>query len=540
MVLIKKALRRFFFGSGAYNLFISKIQLKDIVFVPEETFPGDPALGDNIYHGHFDLRGKKVFFSENPFQKNKKAERDWLDELHSFSWLRHLKAKSGSLARKQARYLIKNWVQNNKNWNEKSWEPYVLAKRISAWLTNIDFLLAEKDDEFSLLLRRNLLKQIKHLISITSKKYFKFFQDNPHTFKHDIRKISIVKGLILGQISFGYEQTKYKNSLDLLEEAIKSNFNNEGVHKTRSPSTQLQVLSDLVTIRESFIMGNKNVPETLEKNIKRIAHSLRFFRSLDGSFATFNGSKKENKTVIDKILNVADGKARARGPTSLFESGFERLTKSNVCVFIDTLSKNEYTCAKSPHSIEISIGKERLIGSCGATNGKSSEWKKVLLSNSANSTLTIDETNAFTGQDKKQYFSSKRYVKNGFDVVECIHHGYLKRFSCICSRTVELEKNGKSIAILDTIHSDKLNTFFIRLHFSPSVKISLSIDKNSALITTKDQGLLFKYSGKAKLFLENSIFVQDSGKIENTSQLVLKGETTNKQTDILWAISKID
>ena len=99
-------------------------------------------------------------------------------------------------------------------------------------------------------------------------------------------------------------------------------------------------------------MGNKNVPETLEKNIKRIAHSLRFFRSLDGSFATFNGSKKENKTVIDKILNVADGKARARGPTSLFESGFERLTKSNVCVFIDTLSKNEYTCAKSPHSVK--------------------------------------------------------------------------------------------------------------------------------------------------------------------------------------------
>ena len=51
--------------------------------------------------------------------------------------------------------------------------------------------------------------------------------------------------------------------------------------------------------------AKKDVPEYLSAQIKKTAHSLRFFRTLDGSLCTFNGSKRETKFVIDKILKCS-------------------------------------------------------------------------------------------------------------------------------------------------------------------------------------------------------------------------------------------
>ena len=51
--------------------------------------------------------------------------------------------------------------------------------------------------------------------------------------------------------------------------------------------------------------------------LQKSSHSLRFFRVLDGTLSVFNGSKRETKFVIDKILNVADGKVRGKGPLTL-------------------------------------------------------------------------------------------------------------------------------------------------------------------------------------------------------------------------------
>ena len=189
--------------------------------------------------------------------------------------------------------------------------------------------------------------------------------------------------------------------------------------------------------------------------------------------------------------------------------------------------------------MEVYLGKNRFLGSCGSSFSKSYEWKKILKSTAAHSALSIEDANAFSGSDFKQKSFTKRYTKNGSELVELIHYGYFNRFSAICFRKVELGNNGKNIAGLDKIESKKLHNFHIRFHFSPDIKISLSLDKKSVVLVMKDQGWRFLYEGQVKLSLDSSIFVEDEGKINSALQIVLSGTTENSQTNILWGFKRI-
>jgi len=535
----KRFFKRILFSTAIYDFFLSRNDLSDILITPDDPWPGDSVIGESIFQGDFNLSSKqKELESQKLLWKINNNSEFWIEEIHTFSWLRHLKAKSGALARKHARKLIIDWLKKNSKWNESTWQLDILARRISSWTTNIGFLLAEKDEVFALALKKNLQKQIKHLNLFTSKKLFELLDKNYSIEISSVKKFKILRGLTLSGVCFEGGESRYKKSIILLKSAIARDFNEDGVHISRLPSTQLAILGDLVTMRDIIMAAKKDVPYFLSSIIKKSSHSLRFFRSLDGTLAIFNGSKRENKLVIDKILNVADGKARAKGPLTLLNSGYVKLQVPEACIIIDSLADNKIF-STTPHAIEVYVGKQRLLGSCGSSFSKNTEWKKTLRSTAGHSTLSLEDTDAFIGADKKQKSYIKRFTKDGSEIIDLIHYGYFSRYGCICSRKIELGNNGKSIAGLDKIDSKKLNKFFIRFHFAPNIKISLSLDKQSAVLLTKDQGWRFLYEGDALLNLDPSIFIEDDGRINNSLQIVLSGETKKTQTSILWGLERI-
>ena len=537
---LRKLAKHLIYGSRIYNYYLSQVNIVDINNIPIDPWPGDPFLGENILQGNFSLAGEKIFSSEKLIWFAHRQNFYWQNEIHSFSWLRHLKAKSGSLARKHARYLILDWINKFGEWEEEVWEPDILSRRVTSWISNLNFLLAEKDKNFSDLIIKSLLKQIKHLTRLSNKKYFNLLEKEFGIDESSVKIIQIVKGLMISLVSFEKNDKAFKRFIKFLEDEVAKNFNEEGVHSSRSPFVQLCVLADLITIRDSLISTNLEVPDFILSIIKKISHATRFFRNQKGTLVMFNGSKTGEKKVIDKILNAADGKARAKGPKSLYKSGFEKLQKEDVCIFIDTLCGEEKMLSTAPHAIEVLIGKYRLLGSCGTFFGKNRSWKKLIQSSTANSSLTIENISPFLNEDKHQASQSKRYNRDGAEVVELTHYGYYHRFSSICRRTIELGNDGNNIAIMDSIHSERLKNFDIRIHFNPGIKVTLSRDKKSALILISDQGWNFVSNGEGKLTLEQSIFIDDEGTQLNTSQLIISGETTNKKTEVLWGLRRIN
>ena len=165
-MIIKKILKRIFLKNSIYNFYLTKSTPVNILITPNDPWPGDPSIGKNISQGDFSFSTKnKELISQKLLWKINNNRDFWQEEIHSFSWLRHLKARSGPLARKHARILILNWLKKNSKWNETAWKLDILARRITSWTTNISFLLAEKDEEFASVLYLSLQKQIKHFLS---------------------------------------------------------------------------------------------------------------------------------------------------------------------------------------------------------------------------------------------------------------------------------------------------------------------------------------------------------------------------------------
>ena len=86
---------------------------------------------------------------------------------------------------------------------KKTWRLDIIARRISSWTTNMSFLfLAEKDEEFSLLLKENLFKQIKHLNTFTTRNSLEKLDKVYEKSVSSIKKFKILRGLILDGICF--------------------------------------------------------------------------------------------------------------------------------------------------------------------------------------------------------------------------------------------------------------------------------------------------------------------------------------------------
>ena len=537
-MIIFRIVKNIFFKTKLYDYYLSKNSIEEISFTPKDIWPGDPVLGDQLVQGYYNLANKKIYSPEETLWQISNTNTFWQSEAHSFSWLRHLKARSGSLARKHARLLILDWLKLYKNYNNKTWELEVLSRRISAWITNFDFLLAEKDKNFSDILLKNLFKQIKFLRNQTNKSYFYFLEKKYGLEESSIKKIKVLRALILSSMCFESQLVRFSNYIKILETELKNNFNIDGMHESKSPSTQLEILGDLVTIREAIVSKQLKSPDFLETIIKKGAHSLKFFRTPAGTLAIFNGSKQETKFLIDKIINQADGQPRGRGPISLSKSGFEKIVCNGIMLIVDTYYNSNKNCSNAPHAIEINLGKNRLLGSCGTIYKKNKSWRESLLSAAAHSSLILENTNPNKNNGSDSSVFSKRYQKNGSEIVFLRHEGYKNKFTATCSRTIEVNRTGKNIAILEEIQAFKLLKFDIRIHLNPKVKVSLSLDKNKALLILDGQGWDFSFQGNVKLLLEPSIFVEDNGKVKQTNQLILHGETLEERTEVLWGFTK--
>ncbi|MCP5815729.1 hypothetical protein NL365_27490, partial [Klebsiella pneumoniae] len=64
----------------------------------------------------------------------------------------------------------------------------------------------------------------------------------------------------------------------------------DGGHVSRNPRVNLDLLLDLLPLRQTYINLGHDVPAKLIPTIDRMYPALRFFRHQDGDLALFNGA----------------------------------------------------------------------------------------------------------------------------------------------------------------------------------------------------------------------------------------------------------
>lgn len=528
------ALRRVL-GSLAYKTPLYDMALRgnipeSLAFLPPDPWPGDVARGRAIIAGNFHACGHSFPLSDLAalWRVDTSLEDPPLEALHSFPFLRDLRSVGSNEARILARNLVSSWIDAHGSWQERTWRPDILARRIATWISLHDFYCASADDAFRAQIFLSLSLQLRHLARAAA--------DCPP----GIPMLGVIKALCFGGLCFPAEEARLVQGLRLLDGELRLQILPDGGHVSRNPSDLLTALLDLIDIRTALRAARRPVPENLDKAIERMTPALRFFRHGDGGFALFNGANTGDKSLIDMVL--AQTNLRPHAVRSMPDSHFERMSMGRTFILEDTGAPPRIPAADGAHastfSFEMSIGKQRLITNCGNTD-LPGEWPKVLRGTAAHSTLVMADINSSSimpGSRKPAQIEIRREDTEDATVITGSHDGYKRPLGTTHTRVLTLTDGGSILAGEDILEGPGGQPFTIRFHLHPDVLASPMTGGDILLRLPSGMGWRFHADGISPT-LEDSVYFGDPDLPLKTRQISLSGTTLHKETRTAWRLT---
>lgn len=521
-----------------------------ILITPPDLRVADPQLAQEFYHGRFALAGRLVETGgHSPFAVEPPTP-EWEKALHGFGWLRHLKSANTELATANARVLVDDWMRlYGKRISGIAWTPEVTAQRIIAWLQHSDLILSDTELSAYRKFMRSLAMQVRYLRTIASA-----MDDGEERLR---ARIALAFAALALPVSPPTARAARRN----LEYELKRQILPDGGHISRNPATILELLADLLPLRQTYASGTESPPKALIEAVERMLPALRFFRHQDGNLALFNGV---GPTMPERIISVlrhdeTGGKPLTYAPYS----GYERLSMGATTVIADTGLPPPVTASRDAHSgclsFEMSSGRQRYIVNSGIDRFGPAEFRPLGRSTAAHSTATINDTSSCRFSHSKGLSSMigtpiiagptsvqrNRVEDSGRQGFVASHDGYVRIFGIYHERRVVLSHNGSVIQGMDHFYrgdsrplkANGRDNIAVRFHIHPSVNISL--DENGLIILSADQDDTWAFSCfEIAPQLEDSIFFAGFRGPVTSKQIVLSFPAS-ELPEVNWQFSRI-
>src|SRR5260370_17098695 len=127
----------------------------------------------------------------------------------------------------------------------------------------------------------------------------------------------------------------------------------DGGHASRDPGAVIEILLELLPLRQAFASRNIAPPQALQNAIDRMMPMLRFFRHSEGTFAHFNGM---GATPADLLLTLlAYDEARGAPFANAPYSGYQRLAAGGAVAIVDTGLAPSIEMSLYPHPGRLSF-----------------------------------------------------------------------------------------------------------------------------------------------------------------------------------------
>jgi uncharacterized heparinase superfamily protein len=522
-----------------------------LLIAPQDLRTGDPTIATEVYAGEFSFAGKVVVTEgHSPFEINPPS-REWSEALLGFGWLRHLRAAGTSIARVNARSLVGDWIAMQGRGHPVAWEPEILTRRIISWLTQAPLILQDADHAFYRTFMRSLSRQVRYL----RRTAFKARDGYP--------RLMAAIALALAGLCIAGETRLLKRGTKRLADELERQILLDGGHIGRNPAVLIELLLDLLPLRQAYDARSVATPPALMNAIDRMMPMLRFFRHGDGTFAQFNGAGPTPADLLATVLAYDD----ARGSPLAYapHSGYQRIEAGTSIVIADTGKPPPYTVSHEAHagclSFEFSHARSRIIVNCGMPAINRKAWQRVARATAAHSTATLNDTSScrFMRETGFSRFSGTPIVAGPTDVrvsrteregamfVRAVHDGYLARYGLLHQRSWLLAKDGSRLDGEDVflpadgkeISRHSRDSFVIRFHLHPNVKASRLADGCTVLLVLPRQESWLFSAPDIQVRVEESVFLPASDGPRRTSQIAIAGEI--KQTPrIVWTLVRTE
>ena len=528
------------YASPFYRMTLGHGAPSGLALALEDPWEGDPERGNAMFQGRFRFAGLEATAPNQPPWRLRPDAPEWTRELHGFAWLRHFRAVGGTAAVQHARRLVRSWIDLCGDWEPLIWDVDVVGRRLVAWVGQAGFLLDGADEAFRAQFLESLHRQWRHL------------GRDAGSAAPGAPALAAALGLLLGALALGGREAKTARGLGLLQRELEAQVLADGGHVSRSPSRQMQVLRELVWLRDAFKAAEREVPEALQIAIDRMAPVLRAFRHGDGALALFNGGFEETPEAVEATLVRAEADGAPLANAS--HSGFQRLSAGRSVLIADTGAAPGTPLPPEGHagalSFEFSSGRQRLVVNCGSGLGRDAAWRSAMRVTAAHSALVVEDTNnmELPGPGRRAPKAPGVKVERNQDDdgnvwLDVRHMGYAEILGLTHRRRLYLAAGGQDLRGEDRLvpgRSDALEREFrIRFHLHPAVKASLVEDGTQVLLGLKSgEGWRFRASG-ARAAIEESIYLGRRDNIRRTEQVVLSGRLAGDHVAVKWAFRKL-
>src|SRR5690606_38279307 len=319
---------------------------------------------------------------QSPFQMQV-GNRAWLETLHGFRWLRHMHAAETDLAAANARALVSDWIAaHGKRISGLPWDPAVTARRVIAWLQHSAVVLQGADFTFYRQYLKSLAVQVRYLRSMVAE-----MPDGEGKLRARI-------ALAFAALSLPAPVSALRSASRNLAMELDRQILPDGGHISRNPRAVMELLTDLLPLRQTYANQAEAPPAELMGAVERMLPALRFFHHRDGSLARFNGM---GVTIHDRVAAILRHDDTAGAPLlHAPHSGYERLSLGRTTVIADTGPAPSGDLSHWAHagclSFELSSGRHQFIVNCGIDNYGAEDFRPLARATAAHSTATLNDT----------------------------------------------------------------------------------------------------------------------------------------------------
>lgn len=520
-----------------------------VLIAPPDLRLADTQIALEIYYGRFPLSGHMVETGgKSPFQLDVPSY-GWQRTLHGFRWLRHMRAAGTELAAANARALVSDWITMHGNHiSGVAWEPGTTAKRIIAWLQHSSVVLQGAEFPFYRAFLKSLAMQIRYLKSMARE-----MPDGKDRLRARI-------ALAFAALSLPAPASALRNATRNLAEELDRQILPDGGHISRNPMAVLEILADLLPLRQTYANQAEAPPQALIGAIDRMLPALRFFRHQDGSLARFNGM---GATIHDRVASVLHHDDTAGAPLlHAPHSGYERLCMGGVTVIADTGAPPAVDVSNAAHAgclaFEMSSGRQHYIVNAGIDTYGAAEFRPLARATAAHSTATINDTssarfshslrvNDLLGSPLiggPQHVLCKRIDHKGTQGFVARHDGYVARFGFLHERELKLSADGNVLAGRDKFQrpggapARNSGRDFVTVRFHVHPDITLLLDEHDRLVLTAPHADTWVFTATEVVpEVEESIYFAGLGGPRRTRQIVLAFKAS-EVGEVHWQLTR--
>ncbi len=517
-----------------------------LIVAPTDLRAVDPFVAQEILQGRFPLAGRVLETGgESPFEIDLPS-REFGVRLHSFGWVRHMRSVKEEETFGQLRSIVNDWISTHGRYiNGIAWEADILAQRIISWLSHSPIILRNAEHPFYRRFLKSLALQVRYLKHITD------------TTPDGEARLRARIALAMASVAMPASANTIRKAARNLDQELDRQILADGGHTSRNPRAGLELLFDLLPLRQTYVNLGHDVPQRLISCIDRMYPALRFFRHQGGELALFNGA---TSTLGNELMSVLRYDETAGAPfKALPLAQYERLAIGNVVVIMDTGMPLSPELSRTAHagclSFEMSSGRHRFVINSGSPKFAGERFRQLARLTAAHSTVTINDRSSsrlsesrflgpiVTGGVSK--VSTRREEREGQpDAIIASHDGYARSFGLMHERDLSINAQGTTVRGRDRLHqpdgSDPADTntaiAVARFHIHPSITMRQHSPHEIYLTAPDGETWLFTCRD-SEVVIEEDIFFADPSGVRKSSQITVTFAAA-AQPEIQWIFTR--